>query len=307
MIATTENATRTVAITGASGLVGSAVRDGLIGDGFRVKSIVRRDPTSYEDEIQWDTRTGFVNPDLLEGLDVVIHLAGESIAEGRWSDAKKARIRESRVRGTRVLAEALAGLDRKPSVLVSASAIGYYGDRGDEILTESSAPGQGFLPEVCEQWEAACESAVAAGIRVVNLRAGMVLSKSGGALAAMMTPFKLGLGGRVGSGRQYWSWVALPDMVGICRHVIATESLSGPVNAVSPNSHTNIEFTRALGKALGRPTIFPLPGFGARIVLGEMADGLLLASARVKPEKLEESGYDFHYPELDAALQAALS
>ncbi|MFK7819054.1 MAG: TIGR01777 family oxidoreductase, partial [Planctomycetaceae bacterium] len=248
----------------------------------------------------------FLNADLLEGVDAVVHLAGESIATGRWSDQKKHRIKHSRIAGTRTLCEALAAMERKPEVLVCASATGFYGDRGDELLTEDSAPGEGFLVDVCQGWEEATAAASNAGIRVVNIRIGVVLDKQGGALAAMLMPFKMGVGGKIGSGKQYWSWITLTDLVRAIDHCICTESLNGPVNAVSPNPSTNTEFTKAMGKALGRPTIFPLPGFMAKLVLGQMAEDLLLASARVVPNRLRESGFEFKYSDLNAALTHAL-
>jgi len=229
-------------------------------------------------------------------------LAGENIAAGRWSAKQKDKIRESRVNGTKLLCETLAGLEQKPQVLVSASAIGFYGDRGNEELTEESSVGTGFLPEVCQAWEAATEPAKQAGIRVVNLRIGVVLSKDGGALQKMLLPFKLCAGGIVGNGKQYWSWIGLTDLVGVICHALPSESVSGPVDAVAPNTVTNHEFTKTLGAVISRPTIFPLPAFVARIMLGEMADGLLLASARVLPNQLQASGYEFRYPDLRAAL-----
>lgn len=307
MTTTTAEATKTIAITGASGMVGKALQKQLAGDGVRLKSISRSQPKSYEDDIQWDIDNGFVNRDLLEGLDAVVHLAGESIATGRWTEKKKHRIKHSRVAGTTTLCEALAGLERKPKVLVSASAIGFYGDRGDELLDEYSEPGSGFLVDVCRGWEDATSAAQSAGIRVVNLRIGVVLDKSGGALAAMLTPFKMGVGGKMGSGKQYMSWIALTDLVRAIEHCVETEALSGPVNAVAPNPSTNIEFTKALGKALSRPTLFPMPGFAARLALGQMADDLLLASTRVAPSKLESTGFEFKHADIDSALQNALA
>ena len=307
MTTTTAQATKTIAITGASGMVGQALQKQLTGDGVRLKSISRSKPRSYETDIQWDIDNGFVNRDLLEGLDVVVHLAGESIATGRWTEKKKHRIRHSRVAGTTTLCEALAGLEQRPKVLVSASAIGFYGDRGEELLDEYSEPGNGFLVDVCRGWEDATAAAESAGIRVVHLRIGVVLDKSGGALSAMLTPFKMGVGGKMGSGKQYMSWIALSDLVRAIEHCIKTESLAGPVNAVAPNPSTNLEFTKALGKVLGRPTIFPMPGFAARLALGQMADDLLLASTRVSPSKLESTGFEFKYGDIFPALQHALA
>jgi uncharacterized protein (TIGR01777 family) len=247
-----------------------------------------------------------VDPTHLEGLDAVVHLAGENIADGRWTDEKKRRIRESRVQGTRALCEALAQLENKPKVLVCASAIGYYGDRGETLVDENSSAGGGFLSDVCQEWEQATEPARKAGIRVVNLRIGVVLSPKGGALAKMLLPFQMGAGGNLGSGKQYMSFVALDDVVGAIYHALTTESLSGPVNAVAPNPVRNSEFTKALGKVLHRPTIAPVPAFGARLLFGEMADALLLSSTRVAPTRLLESGYKFQCPDIDSALRHVL-
>jgi len=241
----------------------------------------------------------------LNGFDAVVHLAGENIA-GRWSQAKKAAIRDSRIKGTRLLAETLTRANQPPRVMVSASAIGFYGDRGDVILDEKATMGSGFLADVCKEWEDATKPASDAGIRVVNLRIGVVLTPAGGALAKMLTPFKLGVGGIMGSGKQYWSWVAIDDVVGAIGHALTTESLFGPVNAVAPEAATNHDLTKTLGKVLSRPTIFPMPAFAARLALGEMADALLLSSARVSPMKLIESGYTFKYPSLESALRHVL-
>ncbi|MDE0892996.1 MAG: TIGR01777 family oxidoreductase, partial [Planctomycetota bacterium] len=241
-----------------------------------------------------------------EAVGCVVHLAGESIAEGRWNEAKKARIRDSRVAGTRALCEAMASMAEKPKVIVCASAIGYYGDRGDAVLTESASYGEGFLPDVCRQWEDAAEPARAAGIRVVSLRIGVILSKEGGALSKMLLPFSLGVGGKIGAGTQYMSWVSLVDLVSIARFAIDDERLSGAVNAVAPGAVTNLEFTKALGRALKRPTLFPLPAFVARLALGEMADDLLLASIRVEPALLKECGFQFGHSEINGALGAVL-
>ncbi len=292
--------------TGSTGLVGSALIPFLTTGGHEVVRLSRRKPDTAEPVIQWDPSAGELPKDELEDFDAVIHLAGESIAEGRWTDEKKARIRNSRIEGTRLLCETLASLERKPRVLISASAIGFYGDRGDEVLTEESSSGDSFLAKVCWDWETAADPARAAGIRVVHPRIGIVLSADGGALAKMLTPFKLCAGGVVGSGKQYWSWVALDDLIGIIHHGLTRETIEGPVNAVAPNPPTNREFTKTLGKVLGRPTIFPMPAFAARVALGEMADELLLASARVIPRRLQESGYEFRFTELEAALRHTL-
>jgi hypothetical protein len=235
-----------------------------------------------------------------------VHLAGENIAAGRWTVEKKARIRDSRVKGTKTLCEALAQLSQPPKVLVSASAIGYYGDRGAELLWENSALGTGFLAEVCQAWEEATRPAMEKGIRVVLLRIGVVLSPAGGALAKMLLPFKLGLGGIIGSGKQYMSWIALDDVVGTIDHVLITDTLQGPVNAVAPHPVTNSEFTKTLRRVLRRPTLFPMPAFAARLAFGEMADELLLASTRVEPKRLIATEYRFRYPELEDALRHLL-
>jgi uncharacterized protein (TIGR01777 family) len=293
-----------VLVSGSSGLIGSAVLENLIAGGHSVIRLVRRAPG--QNEVHWDPDAGTIATALLEGLDAVVHLAGENIAQGRWTQQKKERIRDSRVKGTQILCQALARLAQPPKVLVAASAIGYYGERGDEVLTEESPPGSGFLADVCRQWEAASSPAAQSGIRVVNLRIGIVLSEKGGALAKMLLPFRLGVGGRVGSGKQYMSWIALDDVVGAINHAIANDSLSGPVNAVAPNPVTNYEFTKALGKVLERPTPFPMPAFAARLALGEMADELLLASTRVAPRRLLATGYKFLFPELEGALRHLL-
>jgi uncharacterized protein (TIGR01777 family) len=295
-----------ILVSGATGLVGSALVRHLSSSGAEVLQLVRKAARDGSREILWNPSKGIEDVGKLEGLDAVVHLAGEPIAEGRWTEDKKRRIRESRVQGTRVLAEALGGLMQKPSVLLSASAIGYYGSRGSEILTEESQPGDDFLAQVCRDWEEATTPAANAGIRVVEMRFGVILSRQGGALAKMLTPFKLGVGGRLGSGQQYMSWVALDDVVGVIDHLLEKDSLSGPVNTVSPNPVTNLEFTKALGEALSRPTLFPAPGFALRLAFGEMADVALLASQRVEPQRLKESGYVFKYPELKDALHHIL-
>jgi uncharacterized protein (TIGR01777 family) len=293
-----------VAVTGASGLAGSALCVTLATSGYTVLRLVRR-PARTPDEIAWDPVSGVQDASRLDGLDAVVHLAGESIA-GRWTEARKAEIRRSRVDGTRQLCAALAGLARPPAVLVSASAIGIYGDRGNEVLRETSPPGTGFLADVAAAWEAATERASRAGIRVVMPRFGMVLSPAGGGLKTMLTPFRLGLGGRFGSGRQFVSWIAIDDVVGIIQHAMRAERLSGAVNAVSPAPVTNAEFTRTLARVLSRPAVLPLPAFAARLALGKMADELLLASQRVLPTRLEDSGYRIMYPRLEDALRHLL-
>lgn len=295
-----------VAITGASGLVGSALVTSLETRGHRVLRMVRH-ASRGNDEAIWDPAEGIAEPERLNGLEAVVHLAGESIAAGRWTEARKRRIRDSRVVGTTTLCRALAALPEPPKVLVCASAIGYYGDRGDEILDESSPPGEGFLPEVCREWERGTDLAAAAGIRVVNARFGVILSRHGGALKSMLLPFRLGVGGRVGSGRQYWSWIALEDVISAIRHAIESAGVYGPVNFVSPHPATNAEFTKVLGSVLHRPTLFPMPASAARLALGEMADGLLLASARVIPRQLQETGFEFRFTDLAAALRHELT
>jgi hypothetical protein len=236
----------------------------------------------------------------------VVHLAGENIASGRWTSRRKAEIRRSRVEGTRRLCESLARLARPPKVLVSASAIGFYGDRRDEILREDTPPGTDFLAGVCREWEAATEAASRAGVRVVQVRFGVILSPAGGALKQMLLPFKLGMGGRIGNGAQFMSWITLDDAVGATNHALITGSLVGPVNAVAPAPVTNSEFTRTLARVLRRPALAPIPAFAARLAFGELADALLLSSARVIPTKLEGSGYRFRHPELESALKHLL-
>lgn len=299
----------TVAVTGTHGLVGSALTPALKAAGHRVLRLVRvgtAAPAAGERLARWDPESGALEPSALAGVDAVVHLAGESVAGGRWTAAKKRRIRSSRVDATRRLAEALARLERPPRVLVSASAVGYYGDRGAEILREESGPGAGFLAEVCVEWEAAVAPAARAGIRAVQLRIGMVLSQRGGALAAMLGPFRLGAGGPVGSGAQWVSWIAIDDLVAAILHALVTASLTGPVNAVAPESVTNRELARTLGRVLGRPALLPLPAFAARILLGQMADELLLASARVEPARLRATGFAFRHRTLEDALRHEL-
>ena len=298
-----------IIVTGAHGLVGSALLRSLLADGHQVTALVRRQSSgglpAGVSEVQWDPAAGRLDAAQLEGDDAAVHLAGENIAEGRWTEEKKRRIRESRVRGTRLLSETLARLARRPRVLVAASAVGIYGDRGNEVLTEESAAGADFLAQVCKEWEAATEPARAAGVRVVNLRIGVVLAREGGALQKMLPPFKLGVGGKIGDGSHYMSWIALDDVVGVIRHALAVESLQGPVNTVAPEAVTNAEFTKALGRALNRPTFFPVPLFGLRLAYGELAD-VLTASQRVAPARLEATNYQFKHPTLEGALRRAL-
>jgi uncharacterized protein len=292
-----------VLMSGATGFIGSALTPELEERGHTVRRLTRH-PRRAGD-IRWDPEAGAMEGDL-SGIDAVVHLAGESIAEGRWTEEKKRRILESRQKGTRLLAEKVAELDEPPSAMVSVSATGYYGDRGNELLTEESESGDLFLSEVCREWEAAADPAREAGVRVVHPRLGIVLSTEGGALGATLPIFKLGGGGKIGSGGQYWSWVSFDDVIGGILHVMDTEDLSGPVNVVTPDPRTNADYTRVLGKVLNRPTLFTVPAPAARIMLGEITDELLLASARVEPVRLQEAGYSFRHPELKGALRHLL-
>jgi uncharacterized protein len=293
-----------VLVSGSTGLIGSALVSALQEGGHRVRRLTRSGGSS-EDVVRWDPSAGEIDAGRIEGVDAVVHLAGENLV-GRWTDAKKARIRDSRVRGTRLLAETLARLPTPPAVMVSASATGYYGDRGNELLSEESAPGDNFLAGVGQEWEAAADPAREAGVRVVHPRFGIVLSTEGGALGTTLPIFKLGVGGKIGSGRQYWSWIAIDDVVGAILHVLTEDSLEGPVNVTIPDPPTNAEYTRVLGRVLGRPTVFPLPAPVARIMLGQLADELLLASQRIEPARLKETGYSYRYPELEGALRHLL-
>ncbi len=293
-----------ILVTGATGLVGSALVPLLSGGGHEVARLGRA--AAGTGDLRWDPDAGVLEAAALEGFDGVVHLAGENIASGRWTEARKQRIKESRVTGTRLLAETLAGLERPPRVLVSASAIGFYGDRGEEELTEGSPAGAGFLSEVCREWEAATEAAEGKGIRVAHARLGVVLTRDGGVLGKMLTPFRLGAGGVLGNGRQYMSWITLDDTVTAIGHLLGTEAASGPVNVVAPAAVTNREFTKTLGRVLRRPTLFPVPGFAARLAFGEMADALLLASTRVKPAGLLGSGYAFRHGSLEEGLRHVL-
>jgi uncharacterized protein (TIGR01777 family) len=295
-------------MSGSTGLVGAALVPALAAAGHAVTRMVRPATGARAgDSVTWDPGAGTLDSGRLAGHEAVIHLAGENIAAGRWTAARKERIRASRVAGTRLLATALAKLPTPPAVLISASAIGYYGHRGAEVLTETSAPGADFLARVCQDWEAAAEPARERRIRVVHLRFGVILSRTGGALARMLTPFRLGLGGRLGSGRQWMSWIALDDVVAVIRMALADSTLSGPVNVVAPQAVTNREFTLALGRCLSRPTLFPVPAMALRLLLGEMADALLLASTRVEPAVLAARGHTFHAAKIDDALAQALA
>jgi uncharacterized protein (TIGR01777 family) len=259
------------------------------------------------DQIEWSPERYSIALSMIEGFDAVVHLAGESIAEGRWTDEKKKRIRESRVRGTKLLGDAIANMTRPPKTFISASAIGFYGNRGEELLTEESKPGDDFLSEVCVEWEQATALAKEKGIRTVNCRFGIILDKEGGALAKMLPPFRMGLGGRIGDGKQWMSWIALDDVVGALKLALETESMRGPINFVAPNPVRNTEFTKTLGRVLSRPTLLPIPTFGLRFAFGEMADALLLTSQRVKPAQLEAAGYQFKYSNLEDALRRGLA
>ena len=290
-------------VSGSSGLIGAALLPALQSSGYEVTRLVHGG-TSGGERIGWDPAQPLA-PELVSGFDAVVHLAGESIV-GRWTEAKKRRIRESRVQGTRNLAAALAAAPQRPRLLISASAIGYYGDRGEEALRDESASGNGFLPEACREWESAAEPAAKAGIRSVQMRFGLVLSSSGGALQKMLLPFRMGLGGNMGNGRQWWSWVDIVDLVGAMQHVFKTDLLRGPVNVVAPNPVRNAEFTKTLASVLSRPAIFPMPAFAARLVFGQMGDELLLASQRVEPAKLMASGYMFQKADLRKSLEEIL-
>ncbi len=296
-----------ILITGTSGLIGSALVQFLTARGQRVTRLVRRIPRQGAEEIFWDPEAGRIDAASLEGSEAVVHLAGESIAAGRWTAVKKKRILDSRVKGTDLLARTLASLRRPPQVMISTSAVGYYGDRGAEILREESAPGSGFLADVCRRWEQAASVAATGGIRLVVLRLGMILSSAGGALRQMLPPFRFGIGGRLGSGTQYLGWLTLDDLLEIISFTLLHSSLGGTINAVSPNPVTNGEFTRILARALGRPAVFSVPSLAIRMMLGEMGEQLLLASARVVPARLIEAGYQFRYPELEPALRHVLA
>ena len=277
-----------ILVSGSHGLVGKALINSLTPDGHEIVRLVRNRPLEAAS---------------LEGIDAVVHLAGESIASGRWSDEKKRAIRESRTKGTALLSRTLAQLSRPPAVFVSASAIGYYGSRGDELLTENSAPGNDVLANVCVEWENATKPAIEKGIRTVHARFGIILDAKGGALAKMLTPFRMGVGGRIGNGKQWMSWIAIDDVVSGLRFVISDQTTSGPVNFVAPNPVTNAEFTKTLGRVLSKPTLFPMPEFGVRLAFGEMGDALLLSSQKVKPGVLKE----FNWPTLEAALRHLLN
>ena len=298
-----------ILISGSTGLVGSSLAAFLTNQGHTVARLVR--PNSIHKSsagpiVKWDPLTSKIDSETLDTFDAVVNLAGENLASGRWTRRRKAELRDSRINGTLLLSDALAKLKKRPPVLISASAIGYYGDRGEEPLTEEASKGSGFLADLCQDWEAATRSAVGAGIRVVNLRIGVVLSSKGGALTKMLLPFQWGAGGEIGDGQQYFSWIAIDDLIGAILHSINEATLSGPVNATAPRPVTNREFTKSLGKVLGRPTLIPVPDFGLRMLFGEMADECLLSGQNVVPSKLELSGYNFLEPEIEPALRHIL-
>ncbi|MBI2809218.1 MAG: TIGR01777 family protein [Candidatus Melainabacteria bacterium] len=295
-----------VAITGASGMVGTALTEKLRSEGHEVVSYARHVTSGQSGKFLWNPDAGTIDTAGLDGSEAVVNLAGENIAAKRWTPEQKEKIRTSRVKGTTLLAKTIASMANKPEVLVSASAIGFYGDRGDEMLTENSAPGTGFLAEVCREWEQSTKAAETSGVRVVTARLGVVLSKDGGALQKMLPIFQLGGGGIIGSGKQYMSWVTLDDVVNALIFAIKNKSVTGAMNIVAPNSVRNSEFTDALGHALHRPAVLPLPAFAAKIIMGEMADELLLSSARVEPLALEGNKFGFEYPNLAGALLHAL-
>ena len=296
----------TVAITGASGMVGTNLRHFLTTGGHRVLALVRRHDQVGDDALHWNPDTGEIDATRLAEADAVVHLAGASIAGGRWTDDRKRRIRISRTLGTDLLARTMASLGRGPRVLVSASAIGFYGNRGEERLDESAGPGGGFLADVVKQWEAATAPADRAGIRVVKLRTGVVISPQGGALGQMLLPFKMGVGGRLGSGRQYFSWIDMDDLLGVILHALYDDGLRGPVNATAPNPVTNAAFTDALGRALGRPTVLPVPSLAVKAAFGQLGEEALLWGQRVLPRKLEAKGFPFLYEGVEDSLRFQL-
>jgi uncharacterized protein len=292
-----------ILVSGVSGPIGTALLPSLDTRGYEVVRLVRGS-ASGEKQIAWDPEKP-LSPDAVSGFDAVVHLAGESIM-GRWTEAKKKSIRDSRVNGTRNLAQALAQAKLKPKVFVCGSAIGYYGSRADEVLKEASAPGAGFLPDVCRDWEAATRPAIDAGIRTAQIRTGIVLSPKGGALGAMLTPFKFGVGGRIGDGKQWMSWIDVQDMVGAIHHILKNDLLQGPVNMVAPKPVMNVEFTKTLASVLSRPAIFPVPKFAVKLGFGEMGETVLLGSQRVEPAQLVATGYPFRFRELRDSLVALL-
>jgi uncharacterized protein len=294
-----------VVVTGSSGLIGTALVEALQARGDEVTRLVRRMPETGE--ARWDPAAGQIDAAALEGHDAVVHLAGAGIGDHRWTDDHKRAVLQSRVKGTTLLAETIAALANKPEVLASSSAVGYYGLRGDEVLTEDSGPGTGFLSEVCQQWEAATAPAEDAGLRVVHFRTGLVLSPEGGALKQMLLPFKLGIGGRIGTGRQWWSWIAMEDEVGAILHLLDGGTARGPANLAAPNPVTNEEFTRTLNHVLRRPTLLPTPTFALKAMFGrEAVEEMFLGGQRVQPARLQAESYGFRHPELEGALRQLL-
>ncbi len=292
-------------ITGASGLIGNELQKSFRAKGYDLL-LASRSESENREHVTWSIENGFAEADAIEGVDIVVHLAGESVSGLRWTDEKKKAIRDSRVLGTRSVVNAISKLKVKPKVFISASAIGFYGERGDEELTESDAAGDSFLADVSREWESESRRAEDAGIRTVLLRTGIVLSKDGGALAAMLTPFRLGVGGVIGSGNQWMSWISLDDEIAIINFAVERENIRGAVNAVSPNPVTNHDFTKTLGDVLYRPTFLPIPEFAVSMVFGEMGDALLLASTKVIPKRLQDAGFEFKYPHLKAAIEHAV-
>lgn len=295
-----------VVITGISGFIGSALGDLLRNEGFSVAGVSRKPPRPASRDLQWDPYARRIDASELEGVDVVVHLAGESVAGERWTAERKREIRRSRVESTLFLSETLAGLSRRPRALLSASAIGFYGTRGDEVLTEDSPAGRGYFADLCRDWEAATASAERAGIRTTHLRIGIVLGEGGGALKKMLPPFRAGIGSSFGSGKQWMSWIALPDLLRAIRFLMDCEDLAGPVNMVAPNAVTNAEFTRVLNRVLRRPGFLPVPEFAVRLLFGEMGEATLLGSQRVVPRRLQQAGFRFQHPEPEGALRAVL-
>jgi len=296
-----------ILVSGSHGLVGKALTHSLTNDGHEVVRLVRRERNFGSLEVEWYPDQGRIDAAHLEGIDAVIHLAGDNIAGSRWTTQKKRTIRESRVQGTSLLSDTLASLSRPPSVFISASAIGFYGDRGDELLSEKSLPGKDFLANVCIDWEAATISAAEQGIRTTHARFGIILDAREGALAKMLPPFRAGIGGKIGAGNQWMSWVALDDVVAALKFLLADGTIQGPVNVVAPNPVTNAEFTTTLARVLSRPAILPMPAFAARLAFGEMADALLLAGQKVEPAVLEDNGFLFSWPTLEPAMKHILN
>ncbi|KAA0139241.1 TIGR01777 family protein [Gimesia chilikensis] len=297
-----------VLISGSSGLVGSALCQRLEAEpDYEIVRLVRKQsPDTQQTSVVWNPAEGQLEPQAFDGVDVVVHLGGVNIAGKRWSPEVKQKIFNSRFQSTSLLASQLATLEQKPSVFLCASAVGFYGDRGEERLDEASPRGEGFLADVCQAWEQATQPAQDAGIRVVNMRFGMILDRKGGALGQMLTPFKMGVGGRLGSGKQYWSWIALPDVINALQFCLNHSELAGPVNFVAPDEVTNLEFTKTLGKVLSRPTCLPVPAWGVKTAFGEMGQELMLTSARAVPKKLTEAGFQFQYPQLEDAFRSVL-